>query len=442
MVKSAAPVLHLNPLFLALNLIFAYVPGRGSFYDEIDTLRCGTLGVYDIAADALLISDEPNLRFPKIDYSGNRKQRLQELADCFHAAVRKTSSKAKNILALSGGMDSRAVIASLQMQKIAYEAITYKDAENTASDDVAVAAQIALAVNCKHHVIKMPMESHNHYRKLFTIKAGINYLGVAFFLQFLEAVQKQHPEGINMITGDGGDKVMPCLLPKHRLSSGTMFLNYLYANNAIFPVQTAAELLGLKPAEIDNYLLTLAGSYSGKDYDEKYKCFILAERGGRWLFEGEDRNRAYVNSLTPFYDYGFYRKAMQIPDEWKIGGGFYRQFLSAIAPQLSKIRLANSILKPSQPGYNTLLGIIAFARKVKWWRVYRDKKQNRQISFVSQDWIILRIQDIIKMESVCDLMPNADEFIDEAWLRQLNRTQLNSLYTVITIIIGGDAKWD
>ncbi|PKN73671.1 MAG: hypothetical protein CVU50_02860 [Candidatus Cloacimonetes bacterium HGW-Cloacimonetes-3] len=440
-VKSAAPALNLNPLYLALNLIFAYVPGRGSFYDEIDTLKCGTLGVYDIASDKLSITNEPNLRFPEIDYSGKRKERLEELTDSFHEATQHISSKDENILALSGGFDSRAVIASLQMQNIPYEAVTYKDAENTASDDVTIATKIAQAVKCKHRIITMPMESVNHYHKLFAIKAGINYLGVAFFLQFLETVHKQYPEGINMITGDGGDKVMPSLLPKQRLSSGRMFLDYLYANNAIIPVQTAADLFGLKTADIDDYLLKLAEAYPGKDYSTKYKCFILAERGGRWLFEGEDRNRAYLNSETPFYDYRFYRKAMQIPDEWKQNRLFYRQFLAAIAPALSNIRLANSILMPSQPGYNTLQNLIALARRMKWWRVYRDKKQNRQISFVSQDWIMSRIRDMITMESVLKYLPKAELSINEAWLRQLNRTQLNSLYTVITIVNGGDAKW-
>lgn len=62
-VKAISDQLTLNPLFMALYLSNAYIPGRGTFYQEIDTLASGTFAIYDWLTDDLQMISQPNMRF-------------------------------------------------------------------------------------------------------------------------------------------------------------------------------------------------------------------------------------------------------------------------------------------------------------------------------------------------------------------------------------------
>lgn len=95
--------------------------------------------------------------------------------------------------------------------------------------------------------------------------------------------------------GRRGDKLLPSLLPETALLSERQFLNYLFARNAILAPGEAARLTGVTVGELEEWILTLVKSYPARDWNERYKQFLLAERGGRWLFEGRTATAISVN---------------------------------------------------------------------------------------------------------------------------------------------------
>ncbi len=225
-VKAISNQLTLDPLFLALYLSLTYVPGRGTFYQEIDTLAGGTLGVYDWLTDELQISSRQELRFIEPLFGRSHKKWLAELVETFTAICVSYHTELPKVVSLSGGMDSRCVAGALQSKNIDFTAISFLDANKDAQDDVLIAVQTAELLKKTHRVLQLSPCAPEHYEKLFSLKAGLNYLSVAMFLQYLEMILALYPESALFLTGDGGDKVMRYLLPDKQLTDEKQWLNY------------------------------------------------------------------------------------------------------------------------------------------------------------------------------------------------------------------------
>jgi len=420
-------------LFLALNTLFGYVPGRGTFYREIDTLPPATIGLYDISGQRNSMSSRPENRMPSCDSFGSKHQRSIQLCEIFQHATQRICQGKTPILALSGGLDSRAVGAALKNTGITFQSVTYADTDNTAAPDVQIASLLAKALASPYQLLALETDSDEYVDKLFSLKHGINYLGVSFFLQFLEKLASLIPEANLLLTGDGGDKVLPYILPEKHLSNEDDFLSYLYSRNAQFPVSRISGFFGIPVSEINNYLLSVIRNYPANTFAERYKYFLLAERGGRWLFEGEDRNRAYICSETPFYEYDFYRAALSIPDSWKRDYSFYCMFLNYLSPAIAAIPNANNGLRPSSFLYPIISLLGNTIRNNPLWRKLRTSKSSpRPVSFPSQTKLIQKILKYSESRISNQSVPSIIR-IQEQELVSLSRTQLyllfNSLYT-------------
>ena len=410
--------------------------GGGNCYNEIDVLKGGTLAVYNWGTDEFVVGSNPNLRFVEPQRQGTRNSRLKEVVDTFTEMVGEYDNWENILLALSGGYDSRAVAGALSRRGIPYKAVTYIDADNTASDDYCIAKQLSSALKCAHDTIELHPETPLLYQKLFAIKEGANYLGMSFFVEFLESIASSNPPNSVMITGDGGDKVLPYLLPDIELRNEQEFLKFLYQRQSYFDPQIAADNFGLNRASIDEYLLGLVETYPGVGYADKYKQFLLAERSGIWLFEGEDRNRYFIKSETPFLDYRFYKCALQIPDDWKKGNSFYSSFIQSISPEANAIRLANSWMVPRYLSSATIQMILPLARKVMSLRNKAGSSHHTAPKFQMQNWAIDSLQ---RKFSNPASFSNTDWdicFGNKEYLSGLNRTQLNILITLSAIMNG------
>lgn len=434
-IKAACEPLHLNPLYLALYQMFSYVPGRGSFYNELDTLKGGTIALYDWHKDSLIQATQPNLRFVEINHDGDKRKRLKSVTDSFLDATATLAQGSNNVLALSGGFDSRTIAAALSRQQIPFETATYVDTDKTAADDYLIANTTASILNTKHSNFQLADDTTQEFHKLFRMKGGLNHLGMAFFVQFLELLQQRYPQKVLFITGDGGDKVFPDLRPKRKLKTSVELIDYICQNNAYFSQEFACNLLGVSTKSIQDYLLALIDKYPGKNYMQSYKHFLLSERAGRWLFEGEDRNRYYFRSETPFYDLPFYKLALQIPDAWKSDNSFYSSMLKQLSPELARLRLANSRMIPALLTFSPYRQALNLRRKLTLAINLRGKKTQPQPAFQGQADIIARILTSSVNTDLRNTLLNPDHIFNGQYLNKLNRTQLYIIYSLVSIII-------
>jgi hypothetical protein len=95
-------------------------------------------------------------------------------------------------------------------------------------------------------------------------------------------------------------------------------------------------------------LMHNVNAYRAMNYEEKYALFMLHERGMVWLFEGEDRNRYFSWSTTPFYSPEFAFKALSIPMKKKKQGKLFLHLFKKMESGLETISNPNWKLAPRQ----------------------------------------------------------------------------------------------
>jgi len=130
--------------------------------------------------------------------------------------------------------------------------------------------------------------------------------------------------------------------------------------HGITATETAERVLGLQVGSVTAELAALLQSYPEQTLQHRAVHFVVYERGRKWLFEGEDRNRYFLWQCTPFYDADFLEYGMAVPDELKARARLYRAFQFRLNPLITRIPHSD---------YKIPIGSVAYGWKVqlmKW----------------------------------------------------------------------------
>jgi asparagine synthase (glutamine-hydrolysing) len=114
----------------------------------------------------------------------------------------------------------------------------------------------------------------------------------------------------------------------------------------------AAKLAGIEPDQLFESIRNRVAWYPESSYSGMYVHFMLAERTTNWLFEGEDRNRQFFWSCSPFYSTQFFKAAMNCPARLKKDHKLFRAFLNHLNRDIAKIKDANRNLAPASSLYS------------------------------------------------------------------------------------------
>ena len=242
------------------------------------------------------------------------------------------------VVSLSGGLDSRAVAAGYDEVGTSFTAATFEQPGN-ATREAHVAERIADALGVDWELCTVS-DSPDLRSTLLETKQGMNYLQMAYVLDFFEQLRARHGS-LTYVTGDGGDKAFPDLSPPRRFASLDELTRYTVEENSKFSLEQAANLTGVDEATLLDSVRARLRSYPESDLGEKYVHFLVRERGVNWLNHGEDRNRYYFWSTSPFYSLPFFRYALNCPNDQKRRNKLYVAFLSELAPDLVEIPYAN-----------------------------------------------------------------------------------------------------
>lgn len=253
-------------------------------------------------------------------------------------------------LALSGGQDARTVLAGFAKATPHLSASSYT--MGTGFADAVIAQQLAAKYRVPWQAISLSPSTDDDW--LIQAKAGFNYAGMAFIKHYLEQVATAYPQHI-MLTGDGGDKMLPYLGEATAPTSLDELVEKLLVRHAIIPAALAAKAVGLHRDELAQSVYECVAEYPEQSLNDRSIHFVLSERARRAYFEGEDRNRLFMWSTTPFYHPEFVQMAMQVPDDYKKRYRFYHAFMQELDASLQTIPDAN--------GYR--LGSVGFAAQ-KW----------------------------------------------------------------------------
>ncbi len=328
----------IDPMAKAEVMMFGFTLGRKTLHKNCFKLLPSQSIFID---DHNVVSIQSYVHF-NFEHQNNHitfEEAVSKSVGLFEEATRLRAQKAENhTLSLSGGLDSRAVLAALDQSKCPYSAITYEHASATPNADVRVAKALAKAYNTplKHHILQEPSDQDADV--LSKIKQGLNDSGMSFLLPFFRSLEDTTAL---FWTGDGGDKIFPDLRPLRHLFSENDLVNYIYKKHHNFTYKEIENTTGISKSELKSHLKNHLKQYPETRWSGKYVHFIIMERGVNWLFEGEDRNRYFVRSITPFYAVPLFQFCMSLPSPYKKDYKLFRAFLNRLDPKLNQIDNAN-----------------------------------------------------------------------------------------------------
>jgi len=342
----------------AQSLWFGYPLGTRTLFQDVEHAPGGVLLKATIGPDRITNSISRLYEF-NFDEKDTRDRKVSawaaDLADSFQQAVKLRAGYPevnKNIISLSGGQDSRAVAAAYDHCDADAIAATFVSEEGHGAGDAVLAEQIAASLGMRWDRIEVPAQDSLQEERLLTLKDGLNYLAMAFILPFMDELVCRWGRGAVYVTGDGGDKVLPNLLPQARQRSDERLVEAILAGHGTLASDKVAEsALGLQPGTLRSELLTVLDQYPEKDRRQKAVHFAFDQRARQWLYEGEDRARFFMWETSPFYALPFARMAMSVPDELKAYNRLYRAFQLRLSPTTSKIPDATYRLPIASPWF-------------------------------------------------------------------------------------------
>lgn len=363
-------------LGLSQYLLLGYPLGTRTLWEGVIRVPPGSILTLDDTGE-IEIEDVHTWNFEREhDSSLSVESHARTLASIFtESCERRSRASDRTVLSLSGGLDSRAIAAGLRDGPGSIRTATF-DYDN--GPDAQIAVRVADALGIDWNVYHLDSPSVVEMDRLLSLKHGLNHVHMGFILPFFERLRDDFGPAMTYVTGDGGDKLLPDLTPPRHPSSMTDLVRFIVTKERQFSVDDVVDLTGIERSRLLGSIHDRVRSYPESDLSKKAVHFMVYERAGRWLFEGEDRNRCFFWSTTPYYDPAFVDYAMRIPDEMKVGGQVQRSFLTAMWPKATDFTDAKYRLGANTLAYQLLMHTLTVIKSSPslWWfarQVYRDE---------------------------------------------------------------------
>lgn len=329
--NELADGLEPNRLAIGQNLVFGEALGTQTLYEGVEQLPPGSV--------LELGTDEPeSLHEWRLDQHTNANRSIEEnakrLKERFvESCQRRASVTDHTIVSMSGGLDSRSVLAAYTHTDGQVTAATSARKDGGNADEVDIARQVS-------HALDVPWESYiadrteEHREKLLDMTQGMNNLGMAIGLDFAEQVAAKHSDAM-FITGDGIS--IPDRWPRQDVDSIDGIVKSVTTQKQVFSLEDVTALTGVTEAELVQSLRDRLHSYPETTIDGKHLHFFFRERVINFQNHGEDRTRYQLWSTTPAYSPEFFVESMACPPEQKRGSKLSRAFLKELDPRTVEI---------------------------------------------------------------------------------------------------------
>jgi asparagine synthase (glutamine-hydrolysing) len=325
-------------LAIAQTLLFGWSLGGRTLESGVSRLPEATAVEIDWRAGVVGIRPYMVWNFDEYVSAGARYDNASDLAEVFVdrcSSLVRWAAQRHLLVALSGGLDSRTVAAGLSRAGAAFTGVTFSDAANANRTDVALAERVAAALGKPWRRYSLNEAGWEALESIVHLRDGQNYVGVAYILEFLSSLQEEFGDAC-YLTGDGGDKILRELTYPFTAKTLDAFVEGI-TSNAIWPLEATATMLGLARNDVVDSVREQFAAYPERSPQGRRDRFVYGERGWHWLFEGEDRNRAFLWSMTPFYAQSFYRRALAVPAAHKRAFRYYAEFMRALVPAVAAI---------------------------------------------------------------------------------------------------------
>lgn len=339
-------------------LLFGYPLGERTLWKDVKRFLPGSVLMIDTENEKLLSKEVLSWNLdPKNEsrgYGTTLHLEARELVDLFLDSLSDTAQsfpeEYAQIVSLSGGLDSRATLAGLIKVGVTPVAYSFPAAETR------VAKNIADKLKVDYHIISSSFKISNE--ECVKLTDGLIDIGLRPRLSYLYGLRQAAGNEAILYTGDGGDKTLSALGFRFDIANVQRLLSYIIEADRIFDLDEISSILELDKDAFTKHLENHIELYPEKTMEGKFVHFKIFERGFKWLFVGEDRNRLFLWSTTPFYNFRFFNASMEESQRKKEYYMLYKDFLSFLNPALSRIQYYDRFVPLSTP--NSLLKLFLF----------------------------------------------------------------------------------
>ncbi|MBX0323435.1 hypothetical protein EGH21_10385 [Halomicroarcula sp. F13] len=286
------------------------------------------------------------------------RENARELARRFTDACerRATAAPGENVVLLSGGLDSRAVLGAFERCDVSYRAMT-RDFEHDSRADIDLAQRLTDAVGSNWDRLPTPGPDGTDLLHHLDMTGGTDSFSIAHMQPFLRRVRADADGPAWSYTGDGGDKLVPDISPVVEVASVEDLVSYVLQSEGRFDAEDVEAMTGVSEAEIRADVRETVLDYPESSLSKRFVHFELFQRAFAWLFEATDTNRNHLWTTTPFYAPDVFEYAMSIPDTQKRRYRLYAAFLEELSPELAAVPNANFGAPPSSVGHEARVAL-------------------------------------------------------------------------------------
>lgn len=417
-------------LALAEYLLFGYPLGERTLLKDIKRLPPAAILMKDAKNNEFLLKKVLSWNLePKSETMNQLREETRKIVNLFLSSsknIAQTFSKEyAHVVSLSGGLDSRATLAGLVKIGANPTAYSFPSGENR------IAKKVAQTLKVRHQFISSTFKMRKEDYVMLT--DGLSTPKLCHLVSYLYGIREKIGNKAILFTGDGGDKTVGPLSLKSNICEVEKLLQYIIETDHIFDIDEISSMLNIHKGAFKEHLKKHIMAFPEKTMEGKLVHFKVFERGFKWMFVGEDRNRFFLWSTTPFYSIRFFRASMKVSQRFKEHYILYKNFLSGLNPLLSRIQYYNRIVPLSIPNWLLKLYLSVF----EWLkRHFYEPGTTSPIDLLSGKRAQERTDEIRKLILQFLGQKNVFNFLEHSRLREImkketNQTKLNTLAALV-----------
>jgi asparagine synthase (glutamine-hydrolysing) len=201
------------------------------------------------------------------------------------------------------------------------------------------------------------------------------------------------------------------------------------------PVDQACRLADVDVTDFKEELLAVLRCYPEADAQHKYIHFMIYERAMRWLFEGENHNRCYFWSVTPFYALDFFRAAMSARNDLKRGHRLYAAFLTHLDAGLAAINDAKRGRPVNSSGYIRRQDVIELLNRYTGIAARLRRLRGAPVGYQSDHAVVRLIESLAGADENVKAAMNDKALTSLSQdIRPLDRATIDNILTVLLAV--------
>jgi asparagine synthase (glutamine-hydrolysing) len=256
-------------------------------------------------------------------------------------------------LMLSGGLDSRSVLAALSTRNL--QKVTAVTFGTKNCDDIIIAKMIAKKLGVKHLVIEYdPDELVKYAKDVVYLTEGQDTVNVAFIPYVAEKLRKM---GFKyFLQGYMFDLLLGGSFLSKEIFNAKTFSDLATILATKYMLFSLKEIKNLLNAQLQKYISSVLDEFykliensRGDSFANLSDYFAITTRVRRYTLMGSILNRYFLEELLPTIDKDVIDIIRRIPPELRFNHYLYRKFLINLNSDLSKIPYQKTLIPPIFP---------------------------------------------------------------------------------------------